>query len=218
MALAGQAQASGPWTGVYLGGHAGGAWADASMTKTAETGGGFAFDSDPVGSTLDFSPNGVVGGAQIGYLYQFDNIVMGFELSGSYSDLDETRPDPLDADNARTLNADWNASATLRAGWAFGDTLAYVKGGFALARFEHTLFDDVVPAGTYATTEDHDGWTLGFGVEHKLSPDVSVALGYDYYDFGAKDHVATIAGASVTRELDAELQTVTARLNWHFTP
>jgi outer membrane immunogenic protein len=188
------------------------------MTKTAETGGGFAFDSDPVGSTLDFSPNGVVGGAQIGYLYQFDNIVMGFELSGSYSDLDETRPDPLDADNARTLNADWNASATVRAGWAFGDTLAYLKGGFALARFEHTLFDDVIPTGTYATTEDHDGWTLGIGVEHKLSPDVSVALGYDYYDFGAKDHVATIAGASVTRELDAELQTVTARLNWHFTP
>lgn len=218
MACAGQAQASGPWTGVYLGGHAGGAWLDADMTKTAEGGLGFPFDSAPVGTALGFSPNGVAGGAQIGYLYQFDNIVMGVELSGSYSDLDETRIDPDDLDNSRALNSDWNASLAMRAGYAFGNTLAYVKGGLALARFEHTLFDDVDPSGQYSTSEDHDGWTLGAGVEHLLSPDVSVALAYDYYDFGSKDHVATIGAASVTRELDPEIQTVTVRLNWHFMP
>jgi outer membrane immunogenic protein len=218
MAVAMPAQASGPWTGVYLGGHAGGAWGDASMTKTAEVG-GFAFDTEPVGSTLDFSPDGVVGGLQVGYLYQFSNFVVGVELSGSYADLDETRPDPLDLDNnPRTVNSDWNAAATLRAGYAFGSTLAYAKGGLALARFEHALVDGFGGGGSYATTEDHEGWTAGAGVEHMLSSDVSLALEYAYHDFGGKDHVAIIGADSVTRELEAELHTVTARLNWHFNP
>ena len=220
MAFALPAQANGPWTGVYLGGHAGGAWADAAMTKTAVGGAGFGFDTDPVSSTLDFSPDGVVGGLQLGYLYQFSNFVVGIEVSGSYSDLDETRLDPADADNnVRTVNSDWNAAATLRGGYAFGHTLAYVKGGVALARFEHTLVDDLVPnIGSYSTTEDHEGWTAGAGLEHMLSSDVSLALEYAYYDFGGKDHVAIIGPDSVTRELEAELHTVTARRNWHFTP
>jgi outer membrane immunogenic protein len=219
MAFALPAQANGPWTGVYLGGHAGGAWGDAAMTKTAEGGAGFVFDTEPVGSALDFSPDGVLGGLQIGYLYQFSNFVVGIEVSGSYTDLDETRLDPLDNDtNPRTVTSDWNAAATLRGGYAFGHTLAYVKGGVALARFEHALVDDFGATGTYSTTEDHEGWTAGAGLEHMLSSDVSLALEYAYYDFGGKDHVAIIGPASVTRELEAELHTVTARLNWHFNP
>ena len=212
------AQASGPWTGVYLGGHAGGIWGDVNMSKGAETGGGFLFDSAPVGSALGFAPDGVVGGVQVGYLYQFSDFVVGLEVSGSYSDFDEVRIDPADADNVRGVNSDWNAAATLRAGYAFGQSLAYVKGGFAMARLEHALVDSVPADGAYTTTEDHEGWTAGAGFEHKLSADFSLALEYDYYDLGSIDHVATQGAASVSQDIDAELHTVTARLNWHFNP
>lgn len=218
-AFAAPAEASGPWTGVYLGGHAGGAWGDVASTKTAQTGGGFAYDTSPVGTALDFSPDGVVGGAQIGYLYQFSSFVVGIEVSGSYADLDETRIDAVDNDNVRTLNSDWNAAATLRGGYAFDSSLVYVKGGFALARYDHSLADTSAPeTGAYSTTEDHEGWTAGAGFEQMLSGDVSLALEYDYYHFGSADHVATQGAASVTRDFEPELHTVTARLNWHFNP
>ena len=212
------ALAAGPWTGIYLGGHAGGTWGDIDTTKTAETGGGFAFDTASIGDELDFSPNGVLGGVQIGYLYQMSNLVFGVEVSGSFADLDETLIDPNDSDNVRTINSDWNAAATLRAGYAFGNSLAYVKGGYAMAEIENTLVDSIGPAGTYSTSERHDGWTAGVGFEHMISSDVSLALEYDYYDLGAQDHTAVQGLASVTTEIDATLHTVSARLNWHFNP
>jgi opacity protein-like surface antigen len=161
IAFAAPAQASGPWTGVYLGGHAGGIWGDVASSKTGEAGGGLAFDTSPVGTPLAFGPDGVVGGAQVGYLYQFSDFVVGID---------------------------------------------------------HALVDTVPLDGSYATSEDHEGWTAGAGFEQMLAGGVSLALEYDYYDFGSVDHVATQAGASVTRSFDPELHTVTARLNWHFNP
>lgn len=219
IALAAPAQAGGAWTGVYLGGHAGGVWGNVDSTKTAEAGGGLAFDTSPVGTALGFAPDGVVGGAQVGYLYQFSSFVVGLEVSGSYADFDETRLDAVDVDNVRTVNSDWNAAATLRGGYAFDNSLAYVKGGFALARIDHSLVDTTAPStGSYATSEDHEGWTAGVGFEQMLSGSFSLALEYDYYDFGGQDHKVTQGLGSVTREFDPELHTVTARLNWRFNP
>jgi len=212
------ALAAGPWTGIYLGGHAGGTWGDVDTTKTAESGGGFVYDIQSVGDTLDFSPSGVLGGVQIGYLYQMSNFVFGVEVSGSFADFDEAQIDPNDTDNVRTVYSDWNAAATLRAGYAFGNSLAYLKGGYAIAEIEQTLLDTNPATGSYATSERHDGWTAGGGFEHMISSDVSLALEYNYYDLGAQDHVVVQGPASVTQEIDATLHTVSARLNWHFNP
>lgn len=212
------AHAAGPWTGIYLGGHVGGIWGDVDTTKTAEGGIGFAYDTQGIGDTLDFSPSGVLGGAQIGYLYQMSSWVFGVEVSGSVADLDETLIDPNDSDNVRTINSDWNAAATLRVGHTFGSSLAYVKGGFAMAEIEHDLVDSNPATGAYSTSENHKGWTAGAGFEHMISSDVSLALEYDYYDLSGEDHVAVQAANSVTQEIDATLHTVSARVNWHFNP
>lgn len=216
--LSSAAQASGPWTGIYLGGHAGGLWGDVDSSKTAQTGGGFAFDGVAPVTSQTFSADGILGGVQLGYLYQFSDFVVGLEVSGSYADFDQTQIEAVDLDNVRTVSSDWNAAATLRAGYAFGSSLAYVKGGYAIARIEHELVDSNPLSGTYATSENHDGWTAGVGYEQMISSDMSVALEYDYTDFGPQDHVATIGAESVTREYEAQVHAVTARLNWHFNP
>lgn len=218
LSLSPAAQASGPWTGIYLGGHAGGIWGDIDAAKTAQTGGGFLFDPVPPVTSQTFSADGILGGVQLGYLYQFDNFVVGLEVSGSYADFDQTKIELADTDNVRTVSSDWNAAATLRAGYAFGTSLAYLKGGYALARIEHELVDSNPPTGTYSTSENHDGWTAGVGFEQMISSDMSVGVEYDYYDFGPQDHVATIGADSVTRSYEATVHTVSARLNWHFNP
>ncbi len=211
------ALAAGSWTGIYLGGHAGGVWGDVDTTKVGETGPGVDFDSFAAGSTFDFSPNGVLGGAQIGYLYQMNNLVFGIEVSGSLSDYDSTQLHGWD--DVKSVSSDWNAAATLRAGWAFGNSLAYIKGGYAMADLEHGNVDSSGGnTGAYSSSENHDGWTAGGGFEHMISSDVSLGLEYDYYDFGNKDHVGTVGAATITHDIDLTLHTVTARLNWHFNP
>jgi len=212
------ALAAGPWTGIYLGAHAGGVWGDIDTAQTAQLDGGFPFNGQLVGEEHDLSPNGVLGGAQIGYLYQMSNIVLGVEVSGSFSDLDETELDPNDTDNARTVNSDWNAAATLRAGYAFGNSLAYVKGGYAMAEFDVDLVNLNPGGDSFSTSERHDGWTAGAGYEHQLSSDVSFAIEYAYYDLGSQDHTAVDLPDSETHEVGATLHSVTARLNWHFNP
>jgi outer membrane immunogenic protein len=211
---------AGSWTGIYLGGHAGGLWGDVDTSQTAETSFGFDFNSQFIGDEHSLSPNGVLGGLQIGYLYQMSNLVFGIEVSGSMSDFDQSAIDPNDNDNVRTVNSDWNAAATLRAGYAFGNSLAYVKGGYAMGEIEVAVVDDslIAPFGSFSTSERQDGWTAGGGFEHQLSDDVSLALEYAYYDLGAADHTAVQGPDSETHEVDVTMHTVTARLNWHFNP
>jgi outer membrane immunogenic protein len=208
--------AAGQWTGIYLGGHAGGIWGDVDTTKVGESG-IVDIDGFSNGSAFDFSPNGVLGGAQVGYLYQMSNIVLGIEVSGSMSDFDQSRLQGVD--DVKTVSSDWNAAATLRAGWAFGNSLAYVKGGYAMADLEHRDDDNSgTNRGTYKSNENHSGWTAGAGFEQLISQDVSLALEYAYHDFGGEDHVAPFEGATIEHDIDMTLHTVTARLNWHFNP
>ena len=212
------AQAGGTWSGLYIGGHVGGAWGDVNTTKLGEGGTGIPFDGFSTGSQFDFSPNGVLGGGQLGYNYQMMNWVFGVELAGSVSDFDQSRLQGFD--DVKTVNSDWNAAATLRAGYAFNQTmLAYLKGGYAMASLEHGDFDNSGGnTGSYSDSENHKGWTAGGGFEHMISSDVSVGIEYNYYDFGGEDHVSTVGSGSITHDIDMTLQTVTAKVNWHWNP
>src|SRR5581483_7145033 len=66
------------WTGLYIGGHVGGAWAQwTTDTTVTATGALTASDS----GTL----SGVIGGAQLGYNWQVNNMVWGLETDISAS-------------------------------------------------------------------------------------------------------------------------------------
>jgi outer membrane immunogenic protein len=207
------ANAAGPWTGLYLGGHVGGTWGDVDVSNTNSV--PTFFDLNP-GDTVTFSPNGVLGGAQIGYNYQMSNWVFGLEVEGSMMDFDETKI--LLFDDVGTLEAEWLATAAVRVGYALNQTsLVYVKGGYATGNL---LFNDsdTVPAftGAFSTDEMHSGWVAGAGFEHLMSDSVSVALEYDYVDLGEDTHSALTGG--VVNEIGAQTHTVSVRLNWHWNP
>ena len=72
--------------------------------------------------------------------------------------------------------------------------------------------------GSYSDSENHTGWTGGAGFEQMISSDVSVGIEYNYYDFGGEDHVSTFGTGTITHDIDMTLQTVTARVNWHWNP
>jgi outer membrane immunogenic protein len=134
------------WQGLYVGGHAGGAWGD---TGTHDT---FTYVGDP-----EFNGNlrstGFIGGAQAGYNFQYGSFVFGLEgdlgylglkaskdasfhegtCTGHYSDGSTITYSGQYCD----VNAKYSSSSNLygdltgRFGYATAHTLFYAKGGFA---------------------------------------------------------------------------------------
>jgi outer membrane immunogenic protein len=210
------------WTGFYIGLHVGGASGDIDWTNVSEDTG--YIDLLP-GDELALSPDGVLGGAQIGYNFALTNFLFGIEGTFAGMDFDDSAENPwtTPGDEFVESNIDWLGTAAARLGFMSGDTLFYVKGGWAVAEVNTYHEDhDGGRQGFYETAETHNGWVAGAGIEHAIAQDVSVALEYNYIDLGEQEHsgIATTPpwDGPVVNDVEAQLHTGTVRLNWHFNP
>jgi outer membrane immunogenic protein len=178
------------WTGFYIGGHVGGAFAGDNSIAT-----GITRNND--GTFL--------GGLQAGADYQFaPNWVVGIE--GQYSWLDNTT-------NALALGGGFFfsdkqkgiASVTGRLGYTWGPALLYVKGGYAYTDYSTSL---IGPAGGVAVSSSKDGYTVGGGLEYMFAQNWSGKVEYQYYDFGNTNFLGFSA--------KNDEHTVKAGLNYRF--
>lgn len=212
---------AGDWTGFYVGLHAGGAFGDTDWTNVSNTtpgGVGTKIDFTP-GQTISQSVDGVLGGGQLGYNFQMTNWLFGIELTGAGLDYDETtlNTNPGDTNEFVTSEINWLASAAARLGWTWNDSLVYLKGGYAVGDVDTSHVDPGLKS--YATSETQNGWLAGAGLEHEIGEHVSVGLEYNYVDLGNQDHSALVnGGGTIVNDIDVQLHTVTARLNYHFNP
>jgi outer membrane immunogenic protein len=206
------------WTGLYIGAHVGGAWGDVDTTTVSDVGTNGFWEVLP-GDSFTLDRDGILGGAQLGYNFQFTGWVFGLEVSGSGMDFDETIP--LTTDDVYSVESEWLATATARVGFLVRPTsMLYVKGGYATGDVSTTEVDTGGGLlGAFSTDETHQGWTAGAGFEEMISSDVSFGVEYNYVDLGNQDHtgVAT-TGGTVVNDIDVQSHVVTARLNWHFNP
>lgn len=208
------APASANWNGFYIGLHAGGSFGDVDTTNVVD---GFVFWPLSPGESVTISPEGILGGAQLGYNFAFSGWVFGIELTGSGMDFDETIF--LAPDDIYGVESEWLATAAARVGFIWNQlSLFYVKGGYAGGDIQTSELDAFGGfQGAFTTDETHHGWMAGAGFEHMISPEVSVGVEYNYIDLGQQDH--TGAPSAVVNDIGAQLHTVTARLNWHlYTP
>ena len=162
------------WTGFYLGGNVGGAWASRNTNN----------DFFPLGAT-DLNGNalfvptngngsnsGFVGGIQGGYNYQFTpgaGFVLGFETDIDYSNLNKNRNNNLFftsfalpqfpgtvftpsglAAATHNNNNQYIGTVRLRAGYAWDHFLAYITGGLAYGGIRNN--GNGFAAGVTATT------------------------------------------------------------------
>jgi outer membrane immunogenic protein len=187
------------WTGVYIGGHIGYAW-DRDRYDFAV-------------ATTSSTASGVMGGGQIGLNYQISSFVVGAEFDMGWSDLSGGAlcPNP-----AFTCNhsVNWVGSLRGRAGFAAGDALFYVTGGWAFADVRHFTTPAAVGAtGLYSTVMD--GWALGGGVEYALTPDWSAKVEYLHDDLRATAPAGTLSPASST-SLKTRVDTIKLGVNYRF--
>jgi outer membrane immunogenic protein len=190
------------WTGCYLGGNVGGGWGRD----------GYDFAGSPFGR---YNPDGFVGGGQIGCDYQSGSWVVGVRGLFDWSDLKGRGPDLLGApgfvEQGKITSFD---TATARIGVLLQpNTLLYIDGGFASAKFKRTEFN---PAGAIFFTSDsrHSGGTIGGGLEWLVGSNWSAFLEYDYLHFGKK-HLTTSNGTPIDT-IDPHINVVMVGLNYRF--
>ena len=117
-----------------------------------------------------------------------------------------------------------NALATLtgRAGFAWGRSLFYVKGGGAFASTAYNLNGNTnaLSLGTGSTTVDASGWTAGIGLEYAITDHWTTSFEYDHIGLGDVTvpfpSVATIntQHIGVSQWVDTLKLGVNYRFNW----
>ena len=190
------------WTGCYIGANVGGAWGRISL-------------EGPFGGEFDRSTNNAsfVGGGQIGCDYQFaGGWVIGFRnmFDGTTNSRDRAfnvvGPVGLvTATGTSEIKMRWFDALTGRIGYSWQpNSLLYFQGGAVWARVQADLALTTTVAGVTTFTEGSisktkTGWTIGGGWEYKFSPQWSVFIEGNYYDFGSRERtiftpVGTVCG------------------------
>ncbi|QBR71807.1 porin family protein [Beijerinckiaceae bacterium] len=182
------------WTGIYVGGQVGYAWGQTHNHFVTAFPGIAVFADDSFGQ----NPNGVIGGAHVGYNYQINQWVLGLEGSVDGTSMKKT---VLFAPGAAffapvgffgsgvtaTTRADIQGSIRGRIGVAWDRALIYATGGVAFGGFNtsYTFFSPFFAlGGTSSFSTTRVGWTVGGGIEYAVTNNWSVRAEYRYTDFG----------------------------------
>lgn len=162
------------WTGCYLGGFAGGAWAnDVRVIDPYGNFVGVPFDTWGYSVSSSF-----LGGGTAGCNWQpvGTPLVLGIEGEAGYMSLEGSAFDPIsfpfgpNALFASTKIGNGYAMITGRGGYAIDRMLLYAKGGVAFldetVTVAHPAFPNLgIPAVTASASNSNAHWTLGGGIE-----------------------------------------------------
>jgi outer membrane immunogenic protein len=237
------------WTGFYIGGNAGYSWgrgnSDVSYFNTL-TGVPIV---PPAGSILGagYDMNGAIAGGQIGYNWQSSNWVFGLEADAQWSDekgrgvfscaatliggpclpgLTFLPAGVTGTSLAVDSHLEWFGTVRGRVGiLATPRVLFYGTGGLAYGSIKTTgALAGVTPAGiavaSVASNSDvRLGWTVGAGVEGKITNNWSAKLEYLYMDFDSfRAGTFTLApGSLISANVDTRFHDHVLRVGLNYT-
>ena len=192
------------WTGFYVGGSLGYGWGSSDWTF------------DPVGSSPTPNPiksNGWVGGGQIGYQHQWNNIVLGVEAQYLFGGLkgSATCPNPTFACNIDRVDNIFLVGP--RVGLAFANWMPYVTGGYASARVKSIDFS---PTVSEPSSSQNPGYFIGGGLDYMLMPNVIVGIEYDHLSLKSQHQVSPVFSPGDDRNVDFKGDMVRGRVSYLF--
>jgi len=196
------------WTGFYVGVNAGYGVGSSKLNLGIPV----ALPAPISTNVGDWSSNGALGGAQIGYNYQFNSFVVGAEIDGDFSGISGN----LNLLNVVRIKTDarWLASARLRAGYAFDRALFYVTGGVAGGGVKNSA--GIITLGSLSQSKTNWGWTAGLGLEYAITDNWSVRLEYRHIDLGDNTQTYALLGAPVRFKYKNQFDIGTVGVNYRF--
>jgi outer membrane immunogenic protein len=206
------------WSGFYVG--VNGGWEQARTSWVS-------FGSSATNITT--TSGGGTAGGQVGVLGQWGSFVAGAEVSynGLFgpSAMNTTVPFVV-AFNGQSKVEDL-LLVTTKVGWTANRNLFYVKGGYANGEVKLNevlgppAFAGFVTGGV--TSGRASGWTAGLGWEYMFAQAWSAGIEYDYARLDVGQRLYTPVNgfgcpfpACGVRDGTVELNSITARLNYHF--
>lgn len=186
------------WTGFYIGGDVGGAWAETSVAAN--------FLPSPAAFTVDNeafknSSSSFIGSVHAGYNWQVSSIaVLGIEADASWLRANASRtvewltggvvscPPSGICTTTMSTNVSWLASVRGRAGLlASPNVLLYATGGAAWGKVDHAAVARNIANNYNAPfngSSTNTGYVVGAGVEWMAAANWLVRAEYLYYDLG----------------------------------
>ena len=202
------------WTGFHAGVIGGKAWGTSNI------------HADIAGMPEDGAADlqGSMLGGVVGYDHQMDNsVVLGILGDFSLSDIHGwacvhqaadlscgTAPDTI-----ANVNLNWLATARGRIGIANDDAMIYATGGLAIAGMNISINHAATPAFIGSDSHTQFGWTIGAGVQYRISDPVTLGLEYLYVDLG-KSAYNFSSSPSATGDVSTHISIVRATLEWRF--
>jgi outer membrane immunogenic protein len=220
------------WAGLYIGGNIGHGWGQEKRTNLSALSAWFP----AVGRSEWTTPEGTLGGGQIGYNWQSSRWVLGVEFMFEAGKLKDTQPASY-LGNAGVVGPGSTVSseisslytATARIGYDVNGWLPYVKGGFASGKVKTRFFSPSEPASPAFTAQFENnrrtnGWTLGVGVEVMTMANWTLGLEYDHISLNKStvagntlDSLPQIVGAE-NYDVRAKINALMLRANYKFGP
>jgi outer membrane immunogenic protein len=207
------------WTGIYFGGNLGGIWGNSNSSY-------YNLSNGVLATSNSANVNSFIGGGQIGYRYMFpQRFVIGAEANLDWNNGSGAHS------NAWLLNNKYVQSTTYssglggyvvgQAGYAWGDFLPYVKGGWAWTNSTVTYWQNYGTVGTLAagTAQQaglyRSGWTVGAGLSYHVWQNWEVFGQYMYANYGTAT-VNFISPLSQSVRTSLNTNTLTAGVNLKF--
>ncbi|MGO9172428.1 MAG: outer membrane protein [Rhodomicrobium sp.] len=206
------------WTGFYAGVNAG------------LSGGQFSQRWDDFGVPYakdDARSSGFSGGGQAGFNYQFpaSNFVVGFEADLQRSTLEGTYADYGSSNLQFGSQVDWWGTLRARSGYAFGNILPYLTGGFAYGHVTNSYYCPTSSCATaYSETWSsvRTGWTAGAGVDYAITHNLAFQVDYLYTDLGSwrsqDPQDSKLFPGEFHNDVSSGFNTVRVGLNYKFEP
>jgi len=202
------------WTGLYLGGNVGAAWAHHRTTDS--------FSGLEFGRT---SESVFAGGGQVGYNWQTGNFVLGIEAEFEAIDSNDDKAG-VAFPKIGTLQVrsrdNWLTTVAARFGWAYDHWLWYGKAGGGWVGNNGFTINNLTTGTsvTSGTDRSASGFLLGVGSEYAFSNNWTMKLEYEYFGLENRSFViptgaAFLAGDTITRDR-RNIQTLKVGLNYLF--
>jgi outer membrane immunogenic protein len=165
------------WTGLYIGGQIGYAWARDNANF-------FTLDPAAPFFAANTRPQGVIGGAHLGYQLQYGAWVVGLEGTVDGTSLDNIvtlgGAPPLTVQSRE----DVQGAILGHLGVAFDRVLLYATGGAAFSNVKNDYRLGFPFFLQESITKTRTGWTVGGGLAYAITNNWSIGAEYRYSDFG----------------------------------
>ena len=175
------------WTGFYLGGNIGGAWAQHNWTDSL------------YGLSWNTGSNGVfIGGGQAGFNYQVGSFVFGIEGDFDWAASNNNNNNGIVVANVGngdlfTVSSknNWITTVAARLGYAWDRWLFYGKGGGGWVGNNGFTVTDITTGVSWSGSNSNtrSGWLAGVGFEWAITNNWTVKAEYDYIGLSSRTFI-----------------------------